>query len=80
MLAFSVMTQTKKVPLRLVEQSCPLMPCGNEGLPMLPSATRMPLRFVDGRPLSDITTQSLASCYTELERLGTTAWLQLPST
>jgi hypothetical protein len=33
------------------------------------------LRFVDGRPVSDITTQFLACCCSELERQGKRAWL-----
>jgi len=35
----------------------------------------MSLRFVDGRPVSNITTQFLACCCIELERQGKTAWL-----
>lgn len=35
----------------------------------------MTLRFVDGRPVSDITTQFLAGCCTELEKQGKAAWL-----
>ena len=40
-----------------------------------PIRDRMSLRFVDGRPVSDITTQFLACCCTELEAQGKRAWL-----
>ena len=36
---------------------------------------RMSLRFVDGCPVSDITTQFLTWCCSELENEGKTAWL-----
>jgi transposase len=40
-----------------------------------PIRDQMSLRFVDGRPVSDITTQFLAWCCTEREALGKRAWL-----
>jgi transposase len=40
-----------------------------------PLRDRMSLRFVDGRPVSDITTQFLAWCCTELAKQGKRAWL-----
>lgn len=40
-----------------------------------PVRDQMSLRFVDGRPVSDITTQFLACCCTELESQGKRAWL-----
>jgi hypothetical protein len=40
-----------------------------------PIRDQMSLRFVDGRPVSDITTQCLACCCTKLEAQGKRAWL-----
>jgi len=40
-----------------------------------PLRDQMSLRFVDGRPVSDITTQFLACCCTHLEVQGKRAWL-----
>jgi transposase len=40
-----------------------------------PIRDQMSLRFVDGRPVSDITTQFLAWCCTTLEAQGKRAWL-----
>ena len=40
-----------------------------------PIRDQMSLRFVDGRPVSDITTQFLACCCTKLEAQGKRAWL-----
>jgi DDE superfamily endonuclease len=40
-----------------------------------PIRDQMSLRFVDGRPVSDITTQFLACCCTNLEAQGKRAWL-----
>jgi hypothetical protein len=40
-----------------------------------PVRTEMSLRFVDGRPVSDITTQFLEWCCAELEKQGKRAWL-----
>ena len=40
-----------------------------------PIRDQMSLRFVDGRPVSDITTQFLACCCSALEAQGKRAWL-----
>jgi hypothetical protein len=40
-----------------------------------PIRDQMSLRFVDGRPVSDITTQFLDLCCTTLQAQGKTAWL-----
>jgi transposase len=40
-----------------------------------PIRQEMTLRFVDGRPVSDITTQFLDCCCTQLQEQGKTAWL-----
>ena len=42
-----------------------------------PVRDQMLLHFVDGRPVSDITTQFLAWCCTELEAQGKRAWLPI---
>jgi len=40
-----------------------------------PTRDQMTLRFVDGRPVSEITTPFLTECCQELETQGKTAWL-----
>ncbi|GCE25872.1 hypothetical protein KDA_74370 [Dictyobacter alpinus] len=78
--------QTSDDPVHLVEQTwqkadsdAKALACygvlWQRGPAQAPIRDQMSLRFVDGRPVSDITTQFLASCCTELERLGKTAWL-----
>jgi DDE superfamily endonuclease len=78
--------QTPEEPMRLVEQSwqsadpdAKALACygvlWQRGTADQPERSQMTLRFVDGRPVSDITTQFLAGCCKELELQGKTAWL-----
>jgi hypothetical protein len=78
--------QDPEEPLRLIEQrwqkadpDAKALACygvlWHHGPADAPVRDQMSLRFVDGRPVSDITTQFLASCCTELESQGKTAWL-----
>ena len=73
-------------PIRLVEQSWKkedsdpkALACygvlWQQGTAEEPIRDHMSLRFVDGRPVSDITTQFLACCCKELEAQGKRAWL-----
>ena len=78
--------QDKEHPIRLVEQSKhkndpdpKALACygvlWQEGPVDDPVRQKMLLRFVNGRPVSDITTQFLKWCCTELQKQGKTAWL-----
>jgi transposase len=78
--------QDKEHPLRLVEQSWQkndpdpkALACygvlWQEGTANAPVRQEMSLRFVNGRPVSDITTQFLSWCCTQLQKQGKTAWL-----
>jgi transposase len=78
--------QDKEHPLRLVEQSWQkndpdpkALACygvlWQEGSVSHPVRQRMSLRFVNGRPVSDITTQFLDWCCAKLQKQGKTAWL-----
>ena len=78
--------QDQEEPLRFVEQQwqkadpdAKALACygvlWQRGPADAPMRDRMSLRFVDGRPVSDITTQFLAGCCTELEAQGNRAWL-----
>lgn len=73
-------------PVRLVEQTwqkadpdAKALACygvlWQRGEASAPIRDQMSLRFVDGRPVSDITTQFLDWCCTELETQGKRAWL-----
>ena len=78
--------QDQEHPLRFVEQrwqkadpDAKALACygvlWQQGPAEAPVRDQMSLRFVDGRPVSDITTQFLACCCTELESQGKRAWL-----
>ncbi|GHO90324.1 hypothetical protein KSF_003720 [Reticulibacter mediterranei] len=78
--------QASDDPVRLVEQTwqkadpdAKALACygvlWQRGSLKAPIGDQMSLRFVDGRPVSDITTQFLDWCCTELEHQGKTAWL-----
>jgi transposase len=78
--------QRPEEPMRLVEQSwksadpdAKALACygvlWQRGTPDQPIRNQMTLRFVDGRPVSDITIQFLAGCCKELELQGKMAWL-----
>ena len=78
--------QNKERPLRLVEQSWQkndpdpkALACygvlWQEGEVSKPVRQKMSLRFVEGRPVSDITTQFLEWCCVKLQKQGKTAWL-----
>jgi hypothetical protein len=66
-------------PLRLVEQSVATHDPDPKALAayglLLPSTDELMLRFVDGRPISALTTQFLADCCTRLAARGMTALL-----
>jgi hypothetical protein len=78
--------QTEASPLRLVEQcwqkvdpDAKALACygvlWQRGTAQESRRDQMTLRFVDGRPVSDITIQFLTVCCKELEVQGKTAWL-----
>ena len=78
--------QDHEEPLRLIEQrwqkddpDAKALACygvlWQRGPADAPVRDQMSLRFVDGRPVSDITTQFLACCCTTLEAQGKRAWL-----
>ena len=78
--------QDEEHPVRLVEQSKKksdpdpkALACygvlWQEGKVDDPIRQKMSLRFVTGRPVSDITTQFLEWCCTQLQKQGKTAWL-----
>jgi transposase len=78
--------QTEESPLRFVEQSwqkadpdAKALACygvlWQRGRAEQPLRDQMTLRFIDGRPVSEITTQFLMECCKELEAAGKTAWL-----
>ena len=78
--------QSEDQPVRLVEHTWQkgdpdpkAMACygvlWQEGTPGDPVRDQMWLRFVTGRPISDITTQFLDWCCAQLQAQGKTAWL-----
>jgi transposase len=78
--------QEKEHPIHLVEQAWQkddpdpkALACygvlWQKGMASDPIRQEMSLRFVNGRPVSDITTQFLEWCCTELQKQGKTAWL-----
>ena len=78
--------QEKEHPLHLVEQTWQkddpdpkALACygvlWQEGTVSEPVREEMSLRFVDGRPVSDMTTQFLEWCCTKLQKQGKTSWL-----
>lgn len=78
--------QDQEQPVRLVEQTwrkadpdAKALACygvlWQHGPVATPIRDQMSLRFVDGHPVSDLTTQFLDWCCTQLELLGKTAWL-----
>lgn len=78
--------QDKEHPVHLVEQSWQkddpdpkALACygvlWQEGTLNAPVRQEMSLRFIEGRPVSDITTQFLEWCCAQLEAKGKTAWL-----
>lgn len=78
--------QSKQYPVRLQQQSWQkddpdpkALACygvlWQKGTAADPIRQDMSLRFVSGRPVSDITTQFLAWCCARLEKQGKTAWL-----
>ena len=78
--------QDHEEPLRLLEQrwqkddpDAKALACygvlWQRGPAHAPVRDQMSLRFVDGRPVSDITTQFLTWCCTTLETQGKRAWL-----
>ena len=78
--------QDSEEPLRLIEQrwqkddpDAKALACygvlWQRGPADAPMRDQMSLRFVDGRPVSDITTQFLACCCSTLEAQGKRAWL-----
>ena len=78
--------QTEASPLRFVEQSWQKADPNakalawygvlwQRGTAKQPLRDQMILRFVDGRPVSEMTTQFLTECCKELEAQGKTAWL-----
>lgn len=78
--------QDEEQPVRLVEQSKPkndpdpnALACygvlWQEGTVDEPVRKALSLRFVNGRPVSDITTQFLEWCCAQLQKQGKTAWL-----
>jgi len=78
--------QDEEHPIRLVEQSRQkddpdpkALACygvlWQEGIASAPIRKKMSLRFVKGRPVSDLTIQFLDWCCTKLQKQGKTAWL-----
>ena len=78
--------QDQEEPVRFVEQSWQMpdpdakaLACygvlWQRGPVDAPIRDQMSLRFVDGRPVSDITAQFLGWCCAKLESQGKTAWL-----
>jgi transposase len=78
--------QDKEHPVQLVEQAWQkndpdpkALACygvlWQEGQASHPVRQKMSLRFVTGRPVSDITTQFLDTCCVRLQQQGKTAWL-----
>jgi len=78
--------QDREHPLHLVEQSWQKgdpdpKALGSSGVlwqtgsAALPDRSQMNLRFVTGRPVSDITTQFLSWCCEQVAKQGKTSWL-----